>query len=219
MGRRLHRSPQIEEPKSAFICVNLRPTCVGSRSTYSTFSFATSATVGDETMTYLHSATVNLQMVPDYQNSSFVAWKSASLVGTGEVNDVHTEPDRVTTVAGSGALYPGGSGQDDPKAMFGLSLYTCKLEFYLLTGMAAEESIVTPYDEERYPVSTGVGIMDINDIPVAQLTGSRTVPALDHPTGQPSWFLPSGRMDPQLWWMIGNDFGEATVSWSFVPAD
>ena len=32
------------------------------------------------------------------------------------------------------------------------------------------------------------GIMDINDIPVGQLTGSRTVPAVWDPIDEPSWF-------------------------------
>ena len=186
-----------------------------------TFSFTTSASDADGTITYDHSATANLQMVPDYHNSSYVAWKSAALGGTGDVRDVHTESTRVTTIAGSGALYPGGEAQDDPKAMLGLSLSTCTFEFYLMTGMSAEESIVTPYDEDRYTISTGVGIMDINDIPVTQLTGSRTVPAVDDPTysDEPSWFVPASRMDPDLWWMVGNDFGVATVNWSFAPAD
>lgn len=182
------------------------------------FSFTTAASSGGESISYDHSATVNLQMAPNYQSSSYVGWKSVSLGGTGDVYDVHTDPPHpVETLAGSGALYPGGSEQDSPKAMMGVSLPTCTFEFYLMTGMPAQHTIYG----ETSTVSTGVGIMDINDIPATQLTGSRTVPAFDDPTysDEPSWFTPGGVMDPFLWWMVGNDFGVATVSWSFAPAD
>jgi hypothetical protein len=182
------------------------------------FSFTTSASSGDESITYDHSATVNLQMVPDYQNSSYVGWKSVSLGGTGHVYDVHTDPPHsVETLVGSGALYPGGSAQDSPKAMLGVSLSTCTFGFYLMTGMPAQHTIF----DETFTVSTGVGIMDIDDIPATQLAGSRIVPAFDDPTysDEPSWFVPASRMDVDLWWLVGNDFGVATVNWSFAPAD
>lgn len=181
-----------------------------------TFSFATSASSGGESISYHHSATVNLQMGPDYQNSLYVGWKDVSVTGTGEVNDIHTDPpDFIETLVGSGALYPGGPTQDDPKARLGVWLDTCRFEFFLQTLMSAE---YTAYDE-TVTVPTGVGTMDINDIPAAQLTGSRTVPAVWYPIDEPSWFVPSGVLDSELELMVGNDFGQATVSWSFAPAD
>jgi hypothetical protein len=61
--------------------------------------------------------------------------------------------------------------------------------------------------------------MDINDIPVTQLTGPRTVPAVYYPINGPSWFVPRGVMDGELEMMVGDSFGEAKVSWSFAPAD
>jgi hypothetical protein len=61
--------------------------------------------------------------------------------------------------------------------------------------------------------------MDINDIPMTQLTGSRTVPAVWYPIDEPSWFVPGSVMDSDLERMVGNNFGQATVTWSFAPAD
>ncbi|HSR34273.1 MAG TPA: lamin tail domain-containing protein [Anaerolineae bacterium] len=180
------------------------------------FSFTTSASSGGESINYNHSATVNLQMAPDYQTSGYVAWQDASLSGTGEVNDIHTaSPDYVETLVGSGALYPGGPTQDDSSASLGVSRSTCTFEFHLQTGMSAQHII----DGDTVGNSTYVGLMDINDIPAGQLTGSRTVPAVWEPMGEPSWFVPGSPMDSDLELMVGNNFGEATVSWSFEPAD
>ncbi|MDH4209714.1 MAG: hypothetical protein OEV76_12620, partial [Anaerolineae bacterium] len=180
------------------------------------FSFTTSASSGGESISYNHSATVNLQMAPDYQNSDYVAWQDASLGGAGEVNDIHTDsPDFVETLVGSGALYAGGPTQDDPSANLGVWLSTCTFEFYLQTGMSAQHII----NGETVGHSTYVGLMDINDIPVGQLTGSRTVPAIWYPIDEPSWFVPGSPIDSELELMVGNNFGQATVSWSFEPAD
>lgn len=180
------------------------------------FSFTTSASSGGESMSYNHSATVDLKMAPDYQNSAYVRWQDVSLGGSGQVNDTHTRsPDYLSTLVGSAALYPGGPTQDDPSASLGVSLSTCTFEFHLQTGMPAEHTV---YDE-TFTVSTGVGFMDINDIPASQLTGSRKVPAVYYPIDEPSWFVPGGVMDGDLEMMVGNNFGEATVSWSFEPVD
>lgn len=184
------------------------------------FSFTTSAADGDESIAFSHSATVNLLMVPNYNTGSYVAWQDASLSGTGEVNDTHTETHYVETVVGSGALYPGGPTQDDPSASFGVSLSTCNFEFHLQTAMLAQYTKTDIIGSETFKTSTGVGFMDINDIPANQLTGSRTVPAIWYPYGdEPSWYVPGSVFDGDLEMMIGNNFGEATVSWSFVPAD
>ena len=117
------------------------------------------------------------------------------------------------------ALLPGGTAQDSPKAMLGVYLPTCTFEFYLLTGMPAQHTIYWTTHTETFNETTGVGTMDINDIPYNQLTGSRTVPAIWYPKGEPSWYIPDSVFDSKLERMIGNNFGEATVSWSFVPAD
>jgi hypothetical protein len=117
-------------------------------------------------------------------------------------------------------LYPGGPTQDDPSASFGVRLSTCTFEFHLQTGMPAQHTIYYTGDTKTSMVSTGVGFMDINDIPANQLTGSRTVPAIWYPYGdEPSWYVPGSVFDSDLELMVGNNFGEATVSWSFVPAD
>ncbi len=180
------------------------------------FSFTTAGSSGGESISYNHSATVNLVMGPSYQNSDYIMWQDVSLGGTGEVNDVHTDsPDFIETLVGSGALYPGGPTQDDPSASLGVWLPTCTFEFHLQTGMPAQHSVYG----ETYTVSTGVGFMDINDIPANQLTGSRTVTAVYYPIDEPSWFVPGGVMDWDLEQILGDNFGAATVSWSFEPAD
>lgn len=185
-----------------------------------TFSFSISASSEEDSMSFQHSATVDLQMAPDYQTSSYVAWQDSSLGGTGDVNDVYTDaPSRVETLVGSGALYPGGPTQDDPGASLGLWLPTCTFEFYLHTAMPALYTVHTSTGDETYSVGTGVGLMDINDILITQLSGSRTVPAVYFPIDEPSWFVPGSVFDSDLELMVGNNFGEATVSWSFAPAD
>jgi hypothetical protein len=183
------------------------------------FSFTASASSGGKSISYNHSATVNLQMVPDYETSDFVSWQDASLSGTGEVNDTYITETQSDTLVGRGALYPGGPTQDDPSASFGIWRSDCTFEFYLQTGMPATHTIRAPYYEETFSVSTGVGHMDINDIPASQLTGSRTVPAVWYPTDEPSWFVPCSVLDSDFEQLVGNYFGEATVSWSFKPAD
>ena len=147
------------------------------------------------------------------------AWQDSSLSGTGEVNDTHTETTYYETLIGSGALYPGGPTQDDPSASLGLSLTDCTFQFHLQTTMPAQHTIYYTTDTETFNVSTGVGYMDINDISANQLTGSRTVPAIWYPFDEPSWYVPGSVFDSDLELMIGNNFGEATVSWSFAPAD
>lgn len=182
------------------------------------FSFTTSASSGDESISIDHSATVDLLMVPDYENDAYVGWQDASLSGTGEVNDILINSPSEDTI-GSGDQYPGGPGQDDPGANFGLMRDTCTFQFYLKTGMSAQHTIHWVTGDETYPISTWVGLMDINDIPAGELTGSRTVPAVYWPTDEPSWYVPGSSFDGDLEWMIGYDFGEATVSWSFAPAN
>jgi hypothetical protein len=184
------------------------------------FSFTTSASSGDESVSINHSATVNLLMVPDYQNSSSVAWQDASLGGTGEVNDTHIDgPTFSEDVVGSGDQYPGGPGQDNPGANFGLALDTCTFQFYLKTGMPAVHTIHWSTGDETFDESSWTGLMDINDIPVGELTGSRTVPAVYYPRGEDSWYVPGSPFDGELEWLVGHSFGQATVSWSFAPAD
>lgn len=183
------------------------------------FTFTTSATDADESMTYNHAATVNLQMVPNYNTGSNIGWQDGSLSGTGEVNDIHTDTTYSEDLIGAGALDPGGPTQDSPSASLGLSLTDCTFQFHLQTSLPAVHTIHYTTGDERLHLSTWLGLMDINDIPADQLTGSRTVPAIWYPNNEPSWYVPGSVFDSDLELMIGNNFGEATVSWSFAPAD
>lgn len=180
------------------------------------FSFTTSASEGDETVSIDHSATVSLQMVPDYQNSSYVAWKHASLGGTGRVNDFRADSTLSEDVIGSGDLYPGGTGQDDPGASLSLRLADCTFQFHLQTGLPAVHTWHWSTGDETFSEATWAGLMDINDV---ELTGSRTVPAIYYPSDEDSWYVPGGAFDGALELLVGNDFGQATVSWTFAPDD
>jgi hypothetical protein len=180
------------------------------------FSFTTSGSSGGESISYSHSATVNLEFGPDYQTSSFVGWQDTSLGGTGQVNDTHVyDADDIRTLVGTGALYPGGPTQDSPSASLGVSLSTCNFEFHLQAGMPA---VHTAFGESLQ-VGTWVGLMDVNDIPAGELSGSRQVPAVYYPVDEPSWYVPGGAMDNDLERILGPEFGQATISWSFAPAD
>jgi hypothetical protein len=184
------------------------------------YSFTTWASEGAKTISYNHRATVNLQMGLAYQDSYFFQWTDVSLGGTGEVNDRYDVlPDYTETLVGSGALTPDGPMQDDPSASLSLFTSTCTFKFHLQTKIPAVHTIRDRFDERTYSFSGGVGFMDINDIPASQLTGSRVVPAVYRPYDEPSWYAPGSVLDSDLASMVGNNLGEATISWSFVPAD
>lgn len=179
------------------------------------FSFTASGSEGDASISYNHSATVNLEMGPGYESSNYVAWQDVSLGGTGQVEDNYNRGWDVRTAVGSGALSPAGPTQDDPSATLGVDLSTCTFEFHLQTSMPA---LYTSYGS-TVTTRTGVGFMDINDIPAGELSGSRQVPAVSYPFDEPSWYVPGGVMDYELQQIVGSPYGEATVSWSFSPAD